>query len=238
MSEEKVLVTKDFEVSKKTAIIDKTSNITSINVGGTKVSIEDNFVSKDEFKKLQEQYLGNSLTPWYWSDHKIKGSHNDESSEFYSLNDYQLVHSLFNAQTNRSGLPAIHSPEIEHMSCILKRLPMYALLRLKLNLNPRTETHWISGFHTDSVLDNITSVFYLNTCNGSTVFEEGGEVESVENRLVTFPSNLRHASKSATNVKARYVLNINYFPLTQDHYDKEPLLTEERFVSTDPKFLE
>ena len=238
MSEEKVLVTKDFEVSKKTAIIHKTSNITSINVGGTKVSIEDNFVSKDEFKKLQEQYLGNSLTPWYWSDHKIKGSHNDESSEFYSLNDYQLVHSLFNAQTNRSGLPEIHSPEIEHMSCILKRLPMYALLRLKLNLNPRTDTHWISGFHTDSRLDNLTSIFYFNTCNGSTVFEKGGEVDSVENRLITFPANLRHASKTTTNVKARYVLNINYFPLTKKNFINESSSNEERFVHADPKFLE
>ena len=229
---------KDFEDNKKAEVIRKTSNITSIDVGGEQVLIEDNFLPEDEFKEIQEYYLGSS-SPWYWANHKVKESYDDESSEFYSLNDYQLVHVFFNGQVSqKSGLPATQSSQIESMSCILKRLPMYALLRLKLNLNPRTETHWISGFHTDSVLDNITSVFYLNTCNGSTVFEEGGEVESEENRLVTFPSNLRHASKSATNVKARYVLNINYFPLTQDHYDKEPLLTEERFVSTDPKFLE
>ena len=117
---------------------------------------------------------------------------------------------------------------------------MYALLRLKLNLNPRTETHWFSGFHTDSRLSCTTSIFYLNTCNGATVFEEGGEIESVENRLVTFPSNLRHASKSTTNVKSRYVLNINYFPLTEENFtygtNEERLV--DRLVRTDPKFLE
>ena len=180
-----------------------------------------------------------SSSPWYWANHKVKESYDDESSEFYSLNDYQLVHVFFNGQVSqKSGLPATQSSQIESMSCILKRLPMYALLRLKLNLNPRTETHWISGFHTDSRLDNLTSIFYFNTCNGSTVFEEGGEVDSVENRLITFPANLRHASKTTTNVKARYVLNINYFPLTKKNFINESSSNEERFVHADPKFLE
>ena len=232
------IVVKDFEDNKKAEVIRKTSNITSIDVGGEQVLIEDNFLPEDEFKEIQEYYLGSS-SPWYWANHKVKESYDDESSEFYSLNDYQLVHVFFNGQVSqKSGLPATQSSQIESMSCILKRLPMYALLRLKLNLNPRTDTHWISGFHTDSRLDNLTSIFYFNTCNGSTVFEEGGEVESVENRLVTFPSNLRHASKSATNVKARYVLNINYFPLTKKNFINESSSNEERFVHADPKFLE
>ena len=204
------IVVKDFEDNKKAEVIRKTSNITSIDVGGEQVLIEDNFLPEDEFKEIQEYYLGSS-SPWYWANHKVKESYDDESSEFYSLNDYQLVHVFFNGQVSqKSGLPATQSSQIESMSCILKRLPMYALLRLKLNLNPRTETHWISGFHTDSVLDNITSVFYLNTCNGSTVFEEGGEVESVENRLVTFDSNLKHQGVTCTDKKRKIVINLNY----------------------------
>ena len=232
------IVVKDFEDNKKAEVIRKTSNITSIDVGGEQVLIEDNFLPEDEFKEIQEYYLGSS-SPWYWANHKVKESYDDESSEFYSLNDYQLVHVFFNGQVSqKSGLPATQSSQIESMSCILKRLPMYALLRLKLNLNPRTDTHWISGFHTDSRLDNLTSIFYFNTCNGSTVFEKGGEVDSVENRLITFPANLRHASKTTTNVKARYVLNINYFPLTKKNFINESSSNEERFVHTDPKFLE
>ena len=232
------IVVKDFEDNKKAEVIRKTSNITSIDVGGEQVLIEDNFLPEDEFKEIQEYYLGSS-SPWYWANHKVQESYDDESSEFYSLNDYQLVHVFFNGQVSqKSGLPATQSSQIESMSCILKRLPMYALLRLKLNLNPRTDTHWISGFHTDSRLDNLTSIFYFNTCNGSTVFEKGGEVDSVENRLITFPANLRHASKTTTNVKARYVLNINYFPLTKKNFINESSSNEERFVHADPKFLE
>ena len=232
------IVVKDFEDNKKAEVIRKTSNITSIDVGGEQVLIEDNFLPEDDFKEIQEYYLGSS-SPWYWANHKVKESYDDESSEFYSLNDYQLVHVFFNGQVSqKSGLPATQSSQIESMSCILKRLPMYALLRLKLNLNPRTDTHWISGFHTDSRLDNLTSIFYFNTFNGSTVFEKCGEVDSVENRLITFPANLRHASKTTTNVKARYVLNINYFPLTKKNFINESSSNEERFVHADPKFLE
>ena len=232
------IVVKDFEDNKKAEVIRKTSNITSIDVGGEQVLIEDNFLPEDEFKEIQEYYLGSS-SPWYWANHKVKESYDDESSEFYSLNDYQLVHVFFNGQVSqKSGLPATQSSQIESMSCILKRLPMYALLRLKLNLNPRTDTHWISGLHTDSRLDNLTSIFYFNTCNGSTVFEKGGEVDSVDYRLITFPANLLHASKTTTNVKARYVLNINYFPLTKKNFINESSSNEERFVHADPKFLE
>ena len=35
-----------------------------------------------------------------------------------------------------------------------------------------------------------TSILYMNTNNGYTIFENGDKVESVENRLVTFPNNL------------------------------------------------
>ena len=51
----------------------------------------------------------------------------------------------------------------------------------------------------------------MNTCDGYTSFENGGIVESVENRIVIFDSNKRHTGTSLTNDSRRIVININYF---------------------------
>ena len=61
-------------------------------------------------------------------------------------------------------------------------------------------------------LDNQrTGVFYLNTNNGYTYFESGERVDSVENRLLVFPSSKRHAGTTNTDVDYRCVINLNWF---------------------------
>ena len=57
-----------------------------------------------------------------------------------------------------------------------------------------------------------TSNFYINTNNGYTLFEkDGSKVQSVANRLCTFPSSVRHSSTTQTDVTQRVVINFNYF---------------------------
>jgi len=57
-----------------------------------------------------------------------------------------------------------------------------------------------------------TSIFYLNTNNGITIFEDTKEeVESVSNRMITFPGYLRHTGTTATDKPHRILININYF---------------------------
>ena len=51
----------------------------------------------------------------------------------------------------------------------------------------------------------------MNTNDGYTEFEDGTKVESVANRLVTFPANLKHTGTSCTDEKTRIVINFNYF---------------------------
>ena len=40
--------------------------------------------------------------------------------------------------------------------------------------------------------NSLTSILYINTNDGYTKFEDGTIVESVENRLVTFDSRMKH----------------------------------------------
>ena len=50
----------------------------------------------------------------------------------------------------------------------------------------------------------------MNTNNGYTKFEDGTKVESVANRLVTFPASMMHTGTSCTDKKIRIVINFNY----------------------------
>ena len=54
------------------------------------------------------------------------------------------------------------------------------------------------------------AIYYFNTNNGYTLFENGDKVESIRNRLIMFKSNLRHTGTTCTDKPNRYVLNINY----------------------------
>ena len=46
--------------------------------------------------------------------------------------------------------------------------------------------------------------------NGYSEFEDGTKVESVANRMVTFPANVKHTGTSCTDEKTRVVINFNY----------------------------
>ena len=63
-----------------------------------------------------------------------------------------------------------------------------------------------------------SAVYYLNTSDGYNLFEDGPKVNSVENRIVIFDSNMRHTGTSCTNESGRLVMNINYFPCKKDQY--------------------
>ena len=56
-----------------------------------------------------------------------------------------------------------------------------------------------------------TAILYVNSNNGYTLFEDGTKVESVENRIVLFDSNLRHTGTTCTEEKVRIVVNFNFF---------------------------
>ena len=42
-------------------------------------------------------------------------------------------------------------------------------------------------------------------------FEDGTKVESVGNRLLTFPANMKHMGTSCTDQQFRIVINFNYY---------------------------
>ncbi len=98
---------------------------------------------------------------------------------------------------------------------VLRRIKYKELFRIKANLLTRTSKIEPNTFHTDiqgnwGVIPYITSIFYLNTNDGYTEFEDGTKIESIENRWVSFPEDTKHRGTSCTNERVRVVINFNY----------------------------
>ena len=65
-----------------------------------------------------------------------------------------------------------------------------------------------------------TAIFYINSNNGYTEFEETGEkVLSVANRVCIFDNGLQHAGVTTTDTINRVVVNVNYYA-EEDPYNE------------------
>ena len=164
-----------------------------------------NFLGKDDAAALRAVFLGSDLN-WFFHRHI---SHIEEREED-NLRQFQFTHMLYDIN---KGSVSPFSADI--MALFKERLKCYAMMRVKANLIPHTPEIEKHDFHTDfvgSILDNMyTGVYYVNTCDGYTEFEDGTKVESVENRIVFFDGSIPHNSSTCTDQKVRAVISINYF---------------------------
>ena len=157
----------------------------------------DNFLSPEAFQELKDIFLSDNF-PWYFNDRKV----------FAGDNMFQFTHGVYRD----------HQPHSDWYSKIPKelyvKLEVHLLIAFKANLTTRLHEKTLTHFHTDVITPNATtSILYMNTSNGCTHFKTGEKFESVENRLVSFPSHMEHAGSAHTDTKCRVVLNINYLTL-------------------------
>ena len=167
------------------------------------MKIEDNFLARKDLDELQNLLMGDTF-PWYYQP----------TIDFADDEDkYQFTHIFYDAY-----IPI--SVNIKIINPLVDRIEPLSLWRVKANLLTRTPNIIENTFHTDigNLIDKpkklaqwTTSIFYVNTNNGYTKFEDGTKVESVANRVVTFPANMKHTGTSCTNEKTRVVINFNYF---------------------------
>jgi hypothetical protein len=166
---------------------------------GGKVAYEviDDFLSKEAHQAIHDVLLGFNF-PWYYNDRV-----NTKPVEGSNL-DLQFSHNFYRERRPFSDYFSLLQP-------LWDRLEPRALLRVKANLNPITPEPYVGGWHRDLPFECMTAVYYVNTNNGYTEFQETGErVESVANRLVRFDSDMIHSGVTSTDTKARVLLNINY----------------------------
>ena len=72
-----------------------------------------------------------------------------------------------------------------------------------------------NSFHSDYEPETAkrmqTAIYYVNSNDGYTLFEDGTKVESVANRLVRFPASIKHTGTTCTNANRRVLINFNWF---------------------------
>ena len=106
----------------------------------------------------------------------------------------------------------ILSPAFNLMTPIIKREGMCAIGRIKANCMVRTDKLkvLINGFHCDFPKNLTTGIYYINTNDGYTLFEDGSKCESVANRFCRFPCNTKHTATTCTTTDRRLLINFNY----------------------------
>ena len=166
------------------------------------MKIEDNFLDQEKFDELQTIMMSDHIDWHYYNDGEFKHTNSDY---------FMFVHLFF--------LGATSSASFIHLRPILEKIDPISVRRIKANLLTRTLKIVKKIFHVDmpdtmseeKLKQWTTSILYINTNNGYTEFEDGTKVESVENRMVTFPGDIKHRGTSCTDEKTRVVFNFNYF---------------------------
>ena len=164
------------------------------------ITIYNDFLSESDFKPIRNFFFGPDIS-WRWCDNKSEPAECDE------LDNYQFYHMLYEYNEIKSDAAQLLVP-------ILDKLNSEKLIREKVKCNQRHTKIVKHGFHIDQPFDCITAIYYINTNDGFTEFQNGDTIESVENRLVTFPSRLHHTGTTCTNQKRRIVINLNYHGIT------------------------
>jgi hypothetical protein len=163
------------------------------------IKVIDNFLSKEDHASIYNLLLENFYFPWYFNPYITSDLEEEKSVEFS-----QFTHNFYQDFL-------VYSDHFSKLLPIVKKLQAISILRLKANLTPYNGFTKLYGMHTDFSYKNTkTAVYYVNTNNGATVFEDGTKVDSVENRIVMFNCDTPHGIINSTNVKARCVININY----------------------------
>jgi hypothetical protein len=164
------------------------------------IQIIDNFLDADVFQKVKSVIYGPDFA-WYHNEFIVSPDKDDQTNLF----NWQLTHTFYKELSIRSN----HFIDIDP---ILRKLNPSAVVKIKANLMPKSDQIIVHKFHIDvTKFRGKTSVFYINSNDGFTLFEDGTRVESVENRMVIFDSDRLHTGTSCTNARNRCVINFNYY---------------------------
>ena len=164
------------------------------------IEVIDNFLPLDEVEELQHLIIHSARFPWFYQEQvAVKNL-----SAIQSWNWYQ-THIMYVDNQSRSK----YYDKIVDIF-LSKFNDLKALLRIKANFYPHTETLREHLPHTDYEFEHTAAIFSLNTCDGFTRMEDGTKIDSVKNRIVFFDGSTTHNSSTTTSDRVRWNLNFNY----------------------------
>jgi hypothetical protein len=163
------------------------------------ISVYDNFLDIQYYHSLFKTLYEESEFDWYLN-RSI-----DHDTDFLDCCKIQFTHHFFKETTGPTDSPFLHL-----IDPIIKKLKPKKISRIKANLLPYTENLRINTFHIDGNNHTKTAIYYINTNNGYTIFEDDTKINSLANRMIIFDSLLYHTGTTCTDDKCRIVINFNF----------------------------
>jgi hypothetical protein len=125
------------------------------------------------------------------------------------LGNFQFCHEFYNKKNN-------YESEFFHevkplLNNIENKLELNNFFRVKMNIITYMKESYIDLYHVDTKKDHLVCLFYVNSNNGQTEFDDGHIITSNENTLVVFDGKKQHRVRTQTNSNYRMVVNINYY---------------------------
>jgi hypothetical protein len=160
-----------------------------------------NFLDKEDFYKFQEEIFSTNNIPWFYKNSQTKKSiNNSEDIGYFSLNFFN------NFSKGFIGLDYF-------LDKIYTKLGCKAVIQSRANLVIKQHKNTELFFHTDYSFKCTSSIFYMNTNNGATILDENKKIKinSVENTMLIFDSQISHAALVQSDTNRRIIININYF---------------------------
>ncbi len=161
------------------------------------MKIKKNFLDNKYFLDLKQNVIKSGNVPFYFQDTVASETEGRNKDNFF------FTHVLYIKNKPNSRFFELFTP-------LLDKLKIKALIRMKINMYPRTQKIYHHAVHVDNLFKHKGCVFSLNTCDGGT--QIGNKfIPSIENQALIFDSSVKHNSTTCTNASARFNVNINYF---------------------------
>ena len=167
-----------------------------------KVQIFNNFLDQEIFLEIKK-FIMSPRCQWRYVNYIAHKDGRDNDNDGYFVHSFKDCH----PQTFEDRYP--ESPHFPLIAKILDKIQYRNILRIRSSLYPRRDVQKPDPFHIDYDFPHKVCIFYVNTNNGYTMFENGEKIPSVENQLATFDGNEKHCSVVQTDTSARYIVNIN-----------------------------
>ena len=167
-----------------------------------KVQIFNNFLEPEVFLEIKK-FIMSPRCQWRYVNYIAHKDGRDNDSDGYFVHSFKDCH----PKTFEDRYP--ESPHFPLIVKILDKIKYQNILRIRSSLYPRRDVQKLDPFHVDYNFPHKVCIFYVNTNNGYTMFENGEKIPSVENQLATFDGSEKHCSVVQTDAPARYIVNIN-----------------------------
>ena len=161
------------------------------------MKVIDDFLQWEDFLKINNLMLSPKFS-WFYNSF-VDDEYGEDGEK------YQFTHTFYKQPDGNN------SEHIHILNPLFEKLNAQLLVRVKANMNPRSVDKELGVLHRDVKYDCNTAIYYVNSNNGYTEFEDGTKVKSVENRVVIFNSNMLHTGRNCTDENVRVLINLNYF---------------------------